>query len=97
MDPGMRSKVRCKLAKGGVSRTRAHPDVVRALLDGGGDERGIGDAHEAHVIGWATSVIGSGGDTTPGDMRREVIFFVLGRGMRHHIFSAIATAGRALR
>jgi hypothetical protein len=86
-DPGACSKVRCKLAKGGVSRGRAHLETVRALPDGGGD------VHEAHVIGWATSVIGTGGDTTPGDMRREVISLLLERGVRHHISSVIATAG----
>ena len=31
-----------------------HLDVVRLLLDSGGDVHGVGDVHELDVIGWAT-------------------------------------------
>lgn len=58
-------------------------EVVRALLDAGGDVHGVGDAHELEVIGWATCF----GPTIPHD----VLELLLERGARHHIFSAIAT------
>jgi ankyrin repeat protein len=57
-------------------------DVVRALLDAGGDVHGVGDVHQLEVIGWATCF----GPTIP----REVLALLLERGARHHVFSAIA-------
>lgn len=57
-------------------------EVVRALLDAGGDVQGEGDAHQLGVIGWATCF----GPTVP----RDVLALLLDRGARHHIFSAIA-------
>ncbi|MEX2153260.1 MAG: ankyrin repeat domain-containing protein, partial [Gemmatimonadaceae bacterium] len=57
-------------------------DVVRALLDAGGDVHGVGDAHELEVIGWATCF----GPT----IDQEVLALLLERGARHHVFSAIA-------
>lgn len=39
-------------------------EVVRALLDAGGDVHGIGDAHQLDVIGWATCF----GPTIPKDV-----------------------------
>ncbi len=57
-------------------------EVVRALLDAGGDVHGVGDAHQLEVIGWATCF----GPTIPTD----VLALLLERGARHHIFSAIA-------
>ena len=57
-------------------------EVVRALLDAGGDVHGVGDAHELEVIGWATCF----GPTIPSD----VLALLIERGARHHIFSAIA-------
>ena len=57
-------------------------EVVRALLDAGGDVHGVGDAHELEVIGWATCF----GPTVP----QDVLALLLERGARHHIFSAIA-------
>lgn len=57
-------------------------EVVRALLDAGGDVHGVGDAHELEVIGWATCF----GPTIP----RDVLALLLERGARHHVFSAIA-------
>jgi ankyrin repeat protein len=56
-----------------------HLDVVRRLADAGGDVVGSGDDHALGVIGWA-----SGGG------HREVADFLVSRGARHHIFSAIA-------
>ncbi|MFN2602791.1 MAG: ankyrin repeat domain-containing protein [Gemmatimonadaceae bacterium] len=57
-------------------------EVVRALLDAGGDVHGSGDAHELEVIGWTTCF----GPTIP----QDVLELLLVRGARHHIFSAIA-------
>ena len=57
-------------------------DVVRALLDAGGDVHGVGDAHQLDVIGWATCF----GPAIPED----VLALLLERGARHHVFSAIA-------
>jgi ankyrin repeat protein len=59
-----------------------HLDVVRYLADAGGDVVGDGDDHELEVIGWATCF----GDSP----QREVASFLISRGARHHIFSAIA-------
>ena len=56
-------------------------DVVRRLADAGGDVVGQGDDHALEVIGWATC-FGPGHD--------DVAAFLLSRGARHHIFSAIA-------
>jgi ankyrin repeat protein len=57
-------------------------EVVRALLDAGGDVHGVGDAHELEVIGWATCF----GPAIP----QDVLALLLERGARHHVFSAIA-------
>jgi ankyrin repeat protein len=62
-----------------------HLDVVRRLADAGGDVVGSGDDHELQVIGWATCWDG-GGD----DAHRAVADFLVSRGARHHIFSAVA-------
>lgn len=58
-----------------------HLDVVRRLADAGGDVVGHGDDHELEVIGWATCWE---------DAHRDVADFLVRRGARHHIFSAIA-------
>lgn len=60
-------------------------DVVRRLADAGGDVIGLGDDHEMQIIGWATCW-----DGTDDDAHRAVVDFLLSRGARHHIFSAIA-------
>jgi ankyrin repeat protein len=62
-----------------------HLDVVRRLADAGGDVVGHGDDHELEVIGWATCWDGC--DDAP---HRAVADFLVSRGARHHIFSAIA-------
>ena len=62
-----------------------HLDVVRRLADAGGDVVGHGDDHELEVIGWASCWDG-GDDAT----HRAVADFLVSRGARHHIFSAIA-------
>jgi ankyrin repeat protein/uncharacterized glyoxalase superfamily protein PhnB len=56
-------------------------ESVRALLDGGSDVHGFGDAHRLDVIGWATCFA---------DARRDVVDLLVERGARHHVFSAIA-------
>jgi ankyrin repeat protein len=60
-------------------------DVVRRLADAGGDLVGHGDDHELEVIGWATCW-----DECDDEAHRAVADFLVSRGARHHIFSAIA-------
>jgi ankyrin repeat protein len=60
-------------------------DVVRRLADAGGEVIGEGDDHELAIIGWA--ICWDGGDD---DAHRAVAEFLVSRGARHHIFSAIA-------
>jgi len=62
-----------------------HVDVVRRLADVGGDVVGQGDDHGLEVIGWATCWEGSDDEA-----HRAVADFLVSRGARHHIFSAIA-------
>jgi ankyrin repeat protein len=59
--------------------------VVRRLADAGGDVIGHGDDHELEIIGWATCWEGCDDDA-----HRAVADFLISRGARHHIFSAIA-------
>jgi ankyrin repeat protein len=59
--------------------------VVRRLADAGGDVVGHGDDHGLEVIGWATCWPGCDDDA-----HRAVADFLISRGARHHIFSAIA-------
>jgi ankyrin repeat protein len=59
--------------------------VVRCLADAGGDVIGGGDDHELEVIGWATCW-----DGCDDAAHRAVADFLVSRGARHHIFSAIA-------
>jgi ankyrin repeat protein len=60
-------------------------DVVRRLADAGGDVVGQGDDHELEVIGWATCW-----DECDDVTHRAVADFLVRRGARHHIFSAVA-------
>ena len=62
-----------------------HLDVVRRLADAGGDVVGQGDDHALEVIGWASCW-----DGCDDAAHRAVVDFLVGRGARHHIFSAIA-------
>jgi ankyrin repeat protein len=62
-----------------------HLNVVRRLADAGGDVVGHGDDHELEVIGWATCW-----DGCEDAAHRAVAEFLVNRGARHHIFSAIA-------
>jgi ankyrin repeat protein len=62
-----------------------HLDVVRRLADAGGDVVGRGDDHELEVIGWASCLEGCDDAA-----HRAVVDFLVSRGARHHIFSAIA-------
>ena len=56
-------------------------DVVKRLVEAGGDIHGEGDDHEMGVLGWATCL---------GGYHEDVARFLLERGARHHIFSAVA-------
>jgi ankyrin repeat protein len=58
-----------------------HLDVVRRLADAGGDVVGAGDDHGLEVIGWATCWKND---------QTHVAEFLVSRGARHHIFSAVA-------
>ncbi len=60
-------------------------DVVRRLADAGGDVVGAGDDHMGDVIGWASCW-----DGCDDDAHRAVVDFLVSRGARHHIFSAVA-------
>lgn len=62
-----------------------HLDVVRRLANAGGDVVGAGDDHELEVIGWASCWSGCDDDA-----HRAIVDFLVERGARHHIFSAIA-------
>jgi ankyrin repeat protein len=62
-----------------------HLDVVRRLADAGGDVVGQGDDHQLEVIGWAT-----GWDHGDDAMHRAIADFLVSRGARHHIISAIS-------
>src|SRR6267378_5195007 len=62
-----------------------HLDVVRRLADAGGDVVGRGDDHGLEVIGWTTCW--DGGDDAA---HRIVAEYLLSRGARHHIYSAIS-------
>jgi ankyrin repeat protein len=58
-----------------------HLEIVRLLVDAGGDVHGDGDDHALGVIGWATC-------WEPA--QPEIAEFLVSRGARHHIFSALA-------
>jgi ankyrin repeat protein len=60
---------------------QGHLDVVRRLADAGGDIVGRGDDHALEVIGWATCWEQCHG---------AIAEFLVSRGARHHIFSAIS-------
>ncbi|HEU4785830.1 MAG TPA: ankyrin repeat domain-containing protein, partial [Gemmatimonadaceae bacterium] len=62
-----------------------HVDVVRRLIEAGGDVIGAGDDHELQVIGWATCW-----DGCDDDRHRAIVDLLRARGARHHVFSAIA-------
>jgi ankyrin repeat protein len=59
--------------------------MVRRLADAGGDVIGEGDDHAGGVIGWASCW-----DGCDDDAHRGVVDFLISRGARHHIFSAVA-------
>jgi ankyrin repeat protein len=65
--------------------TAGHLDVVKRLADAGGDIVGHGDDHDLEVIGWAV-----GWDGCDDAAHHSVADFLISRGARHHIFSAIA-------
>jgi hypothetical protein len=59
--------------------------MVRKLADAGGDVIGEGDDHAGGVIGWASCW-----EACNDDKHRAVVDFLISRGARHHIFSAVA-------
>jgi ankyrin repeat protein len=60
-------------------------EMVRKLADAGGDVIGEGDDHAGGVIGWASCWEGCSDDA-----HRALVDFLVSRGARHHIFSAVA-------
>lgn len=62
-----------------------HIDVVKRLADAGGDVIGEGDDHALGMIGWAT-----GWDGCDDDTHRAIADFLISRGARHHIYSAMS-------
>jgi len=60
-------------------------DIVRRLADAGGDVVGHGDDHGLEVIGWASSW-----DEGDDAAHRAVADFLVSRGARHHIYSAMS-------
>ena len=60
-------------------------DVVRRLADAGGDVVGHGDDHGLEVIGWASCW-----DGCDDAAHRAVADFLVSRGARHHIYSAMS-------
>jgi ankyrin repeat protein len=60
-------------------------EMVRRLADAGGDVIGEGDDHAGGVIGWASCWDGCNDAA-----HRAVVDFLVSRGARHHIFSAVA-------
>jgi ankyrin repeat protein len=62
-----------------------HLDVVRRLADAGGDVIGEGDDHALGTIGWATGWEGCNDAT-----HRAVANFLISRGAKHNIYSAMS-------
>jgi ankyrin repeat protein/catechol 2,3-dioxygenase-like lactoylglutathione lyase family enzyme len=74
-----------------------HLDVVRVLIDAGGDVHGVGDVHELGVIGWATVFRPPVDDPAALDPRRRaLVASLLDRGAAHHIFSAMSLGDLSL-
>jgi ankyrin repeat protein len=59
--------------------------IVRRLADAGGDVVGHGDDHALEVIGWASCW-----DGCDDAAHRAVVDFLVSRGARHHIYSAMS-------
>jgi hypothetical protein len=57
--------------------------IMQSLLDAGGDVHGFGADHAGDVIGWGTFF------AEPGKDVRAVAEFLIARGARHSIFSAL--------
>jgi len=62
-----------------------HLSVVQRLAEAGGDVVGAGDDHLLEVIGWATCWYGCDDEA-----HRAVADYLVARGARHHVFSALA-------
>jgi ankyrin repeat protein/catechol 2,3-dioxygenase-like lactoylglutathione lyase family enzyme len=70
---------------------RGEKDLVQTLLDAGADVHGLGDVHALDVIGWCAyfRAPGTADITVLEDERRACLDYLVERGARHHIFSAI--------
>ncbi|MEM6553005.1 MAG: ankyrin repeat domain-containing protein [Planctomycetota bacterium] len=56
-------------------------DIAKRLVEAGGDIHGDGDEHELGVLGWATCF---------GKVNQELADYLMERGAKPHLFSAIA-------
>ncbi|MEM6392952.1 MAG: ankyrin repeat domain-containing protein [Planctomycetota bacterium] len=56
-------------------------DIAKRLVEAGGDVHGEGDAHELGVLGWATCF---------GEVNQELAEYLMEKGAKPHLFSAIA-------
>ena len=77
---------------------RAEQPLVRVLLDAGADVHGVGDLHALDVIGWAAFFRAPGTEdiTLMDNERRACVEYLVQRGARHHIFSAMCVGDLAL-
>jgi ankyrin repeat protein len=65
---------------------KEHLEIIRQPIEHGSDPIGAGDHHELEIIGWAT-VFGSA--------RADVVEYLLSRGARHNIYSAVVLGDAA--
>ncbi|MEM9883994.1 MAG: ankyrin repeat domain-containing protein, partial [Planctomycetota bacterium] len=56
-------------------------DIAKRLVEAGGDVHGEGDEHELGILGWATCF---------GKVNQELADYLMERGAKPHLFSAIA-------
>ena len=77
---------------------RAEQPLVRVLLDAGADVHGAGDLHALDVIGWAAFFRAPGTEdiTVMDNERRACVEYLVQRGARHHIFSAMCVGDLGL-
>ena len=77
---------------------RAEQPLVRVLLDAGADVHGAGDLHVLDVIGWAAFFRAPGTEdiTVMDNERRACVEYLVQRGARHHIFSAMCVGDLGL-
>ena len=70
---------------------RAEKELAGTLLDAGADVHGLGDVHALDVIGWCAffRAPGTADITVMEEERRACLNYLIERGARHHVFSAM--------